>query len=134
MSRSLLQTVNQSNQTVAAGGIVSLGFVVRRYGCNCQLVGDAIEVSGEGYYKLNAVGTASATAAGNVVVALYQNGVQLPGAIATGTAAAEGDYVTLPLLGTIRLGCGSSGVTNITCVLVEGASTVTNVSIRVEKG
>lgn len=133
MSRSLLQVVNQSNQSVDAGGIISLGTVLRRYGCNCRLSSNAIETNGEGYYKISGAIAVAPEAAGDVVVALYQNGVQIPGAIAYGTAAAAGDSITLPIETTIRQYCGCEGLSTITCVLVEGPSTVRNVSVRVEK-
>ena len=133
MGRALLQTVNTSVQNVAVGGIISPGATVRRYGCNCMLNGNAIEIAGEGYYKIDAAISVAPDAAGNVIVALYRDGVQLPGAIAYGTVAAEGDYVTLPILTTIRQYCNCNGPATITCVLTEGASSVQNVSIRVVK-
>lgn len=134
MGKSLLQTVNQAPQTVAVEGIISPGSVLRRYGCNCRLSGNAQELSGEGYYKLTGSVTVEPTAAGLVTVALYHNGVQLPGAIASATAAAAGDAVALPLVGTIRLGCccGENSST-VTAVLVAGAGVVTNYSLRIEK-
>ena len=133
MGRSLIQTVNQSEQTVAANSIISLGSVLRRFGCNLRLSGNAIEINGEGYYKVDANVSVAPTAAGPVTVALYENGVQIPGAIAYGTAAAAGDSVTLPLETTIREGCCCDGADNLTCVLIEGAGVVQNISLRVDK-
>lgn len=83
MSRSLIQVSNQSSQDVAENSIISLGSVLRRFGCNCRLSGNAIEVAGEGYYTIDSSITATPTAIGDVTVALYKNGVQVPGAIAT---------------------------------------------------
>ena len=133
MSKSLIQVANQSTQTVAPNSIISLGSVQRRFGCNCRLSGNAIEISGEGYYEVEAAVSLAPTATGDVAVALYENGVQIPGAIAYATAAAAGDSVTLPLVATIRQGCCCDSADNLTCVLVEGASTVRNVSLRVVK-
>lgn len=133
MSKSLIQVANQSIQTVAPNSIISLGSVQRRFGCNCRLSGNAIEISGEGYYEVEAAVSLAPTATGDVAVALYENGVQIPGAIAYATAAAAGDSVTLPLVATIRQGCCCDSADNLTCVLVEGASTVRNVSLRVVK-
>lgn len=133
MSRSLIQTVNQSEQNVAANSIISLGSVLRRFGCNLRLSGNAIEINGEGYYKVDANVSVAPTEAGPVTVALYENGVQIPGAIAYGTAAAAGDSVTLPLETTIREGCCCDGADNLTCVLIEGAGVVRNISLRVDK-
>ena len=132
MSKSLIQTVNQSTQSVAANSIIELGSVIRRFGCNCRLNGNAIEVSGDGYYKVDANITLAPTTAGNVTVALYKNGVQYPGAIASGSVSTAGNLITLPIQTTIRDGCCDGG-TSLTLVLVSGASTVSNVTMRVDK-
>lgn len=133
MSRSLIQTTNQSTQTVDVNSIISLGSVQRRFGCNLRLSGNAIECEGEGYYTVTAAVTAVPTAPGDVAVALYDNGVQVPGAIAYGTTAAVGDYVTLPLVATIRQACRCSSADQLTLVLTAGPGTVTNVALLVEK-
>lgn len=133
MSRSLIQTANQSSQSVAANSIISLGSVQRRFGCNLRLSGNAIECSGEGYYTVNADVSLAPTAAGPVTVALYNNGVQVPGAIAYGSVSTAGNSTVLPLNTTIRQGCCCDSADNLTLVLLEGPSTVTNVSMRVVK-
>lgn len=133
MGKSLIQTVNQSSQTVSENSIINLGSVIRRYGCNLRLNGNAVEVSGEGYYKVDCNVTLAPTTAGNVTVAIYKNGVPLTGATATGSVSTAGNFVTLPIQTTIREGCNCDGGTALTLVLVEGASTVTNVALRVEK-
>lgn len=132
MSKSLIQTSNQSAQTVAVGSIISPGSVLRRFGCNCRLSGNAIEVVGNGYYTIDASVVVTPTAIGNVTVALFRNGVQIPGATATGSVSTVGNSTTLPIITTIRQTCCESA-DNITCVLVAGASTVDNISLRVEK-
>lgn len=133
MSRSLIQVTNQSMQNVALNSIISLGSVLRRFGCNIRLSGNGIEVIGEGYYTISGTVTVAPTAAGTVSVAVYNDGMQIPGAIASGTAAAAGDPVTLPLETTIRQGCCCDSADNITLVLLEGAGEVSNVSLRIEK-
>ena len=132
MGKSLIQVANPSNQAVTADSIITLGSVIRRYGCNCKLSGNAIELYKGGYYKVNGTVSISSTAAGNVTVGLYQDGVQYPGAIAYGTAAGAGDFVTLPIQTTVRIEdpCGSA---NLTLVVVEGAGSVVNVSLGVDK-
>lgn len=133
MSRSLIQVSNQSAQTVAANSIISLGSVQRRFGCNCRLSGNAIEVVGEGYYKIDASVSVSPTVAGPVTVALYNNGAQIPGAIAYGSVSTALNPVTLPIETTIRQGCCCDSADTITCVLIDGAGTVNNISLRVDK-
>ena len=132
MSKSLIQTINQSSQAVALNGIIALGSVLRRFGCNLRLNGNAIEISGEGYYTADCNVTVVPTAAGNVTVALYANGVQIPGAIASSVGAA-GSPVTLPISTTVRQGCCCDGATSITCALLAGPGNVTNITTRIEK-
>lgn len=133
MSKSLIQTANQSSQAVAVGSVISLGSVLRRFGCNCRLNGNAIEIDGTGYYTVTGTVTLAPTSAGDVTVAIYKNGVQVSGATATGSVTTAGNSVTLPLVTTIRQGCCCDSAESLTCVLVSGASTVTNVSLRAEK-
>ena len=129
MAKSLIQTANQSPQTVAVDGIISLGTTIRRYGCGLRLVGNGIEIQGDGYYEFVGSVSVAPTEAGEVTVALYENGVQIPGAIATATAAAAEDSVALPLVTTIRRPC-CAGASTVTCVLLAGAGTVSNISLK----
>lgn len=133
MSRSLIQTANQSSQTVAANSIIGLGSTQRRFGCNLRLSGNAIELNGEGYYTVDCNVSVAPTAAGPVTVALFNNGVQIPGAIAYGSVSTAGNSVTLPIETTLRQGCCCDSADSLTCVLVEGAGTVRNISLRVVK-
>lgn len=133
MSKSLIQTTNQTTQAVAVNSIISLGSVQRRFGCNLRLSGNAIECEGQGYYTIGANISVAPTTAGNVTVALYKNGTAIPGAVAYGTVATAGDYVTLPIETTIRQGCCCDSADSLTVILVEGAGNVENVSVRVEK-
>ena len=132
MSRSLIQTTNTTAAAVALNGTIPLGSVLRRFGCNCRLNGNKIEIEGTGYYTVTAIVTLQPEAAGAVSVALYENNVAVPSAVANGTAAAIGDDVTLTIVSTVRETC-CEGASSLSLVLTEGASTVTNVSLRVEK-
>ena len=131
MGKSLIQTVNQTTQSVDVEGIISLGSVLRRFGCNCRLSGNAIEVVGQGYYTVDLDVTVVPTEAGTVTVALYNNNVQIPSAIASGTGEATSP-ITLSITTTIRQMCCDSA-DSLTVVLLEGAGNVTNISVRVEK-
>ena len=133
MSKSLIQTANPSSQTVAVNGIINPGSVIRRFGCNCRLSGNGIEVEGEGYYKIDASITLAPTAAGNATVVMYKDGSPVTGARATESVTTAGNSVSLPIIATIRKGCNCDGASNITFVLTEGASTVTNIAVRIEK-
>lgn len=134
MSRSIIQTVNQSLQAVTAGSTIALGSVLRRFGCNCRLNGNSvIELSGQGYYEVTAIVTLAPTASGNVSISLYQDGTPISGAVATGSVTTAGNSITLPLVTTVRNTCCCDSISAITCVLTSGTSTVSNISMRVEK-
>lgn len=132
MSKSLIQTANTIAQNVIAGSTVSLGGVIRRFGCNCQLNGNKIDVTGTGYYTVSGTVTLTPTAAGNITISVYEDGVQIPGALATGSVTTVGNSVTLPLETTIRRGCCCSDASSITLV-ASAPATVDNVSLRIEK-
>ena len=133
MSKSLIQVANQSTQAVANNSIIGLGSTQRRFGCNLRLSGNGIEVHGEGYYTIDADVAVAPTATGPVTVALYNNGVQVPGAIAYGSVSTAANPTTLCINTTVRQGCCCDSADNLTLVLIEGAGNVLNVSMRVEK-
>lgn len=134
MGKSLIQVANPSSQAVAVNSIISLGSVQRRYGCNLRLSGNAIEMGGEGYYAVDCSVTLVPNAVGNVTVALYVDGSPVSGATATGAVSTVGNSVTIPIMATLRRPCNCcEEVNNLTFVLTAGASTVTNISARVEK-
>lgn len=132
MGKSLIQTANPSTQAVAVNNIISLGSVQRRYGCNLRLSGNAIEMGGEGYFAVDAVATLAPNAVGSTSIALYVDGTPVPGAVATGSISTAGNSVTIPIATTLRRTC-CEGVNNITVVLTSGASTVSNINVRIEK-
>lgn len=131
MSKSLIQVANQSDQAVTENSVLTLGTVQRRYGKDLRLSGNGIEVSGVGYFSIDASVSIAPTAAGNVTVAMYDNGVQVPGAVAYGSTTTAGNPVNLYIVSTIRRGCCCSGADSLTLVVLEGAGTAKNVSLRV---
>lgn len=133
MGRSLIQTANTSTQNLTEGSNINPGTTIRRYGCNCRLNGNAIEVDGAGYYTVDAVVTAEATAAGDISVGVFVNDVAIAGGTSTVTATAIGDNVTIPVLTTVRQGCQCEGASNLTLRLLDNDADVTNVSLRVDK-
>ena len=133
MSKSLIQVANQSSQAVALNSIISLGSTQRRFGCNCRLSGNGIEVDGAGYYTIDASVTVAPTALGTVTVAIYNNGTQIPGAIASASTGTAGNPVNVTINTTVRQGCCCDSADNLTLVLLAGPGNVTNVSMRVVK-
>lgn len=130
--KSLIYTAMQTPTAVAVNGIIPLGTIVRRYGCNCNLNGNGIAINGQGYYDVDVSVEAVPDAAGTVTVQLLKDGVAVPGATAAATVAAVANTVTLAFPATVRLGCCSTGSV-LTLLLAGAASTVNNVAARVEK-
>ena len=121
----------QTPTAVAVDGVIPLGSLIRRYGCDVALNGNAVNITGAGYYDVDASVTVSPAAAGTVTITLYKDGVAVPGATASGTAAANGT-VDLSILALVRQVCCAAG-SALTLVLTGAAATVNNVALRVQR-
>lgn len=134
MAKSAIFTANTTAQTAAVGGTLSLGSIIRRYGCDLNLNGNSIAINGcndAGYYDVKASVTAAPTAAGTVTVSLFRNGVAVPGATAS-AAGTAGSPVALPIAALVReFCCGEDSA--LTLVLSGAAATVSNVALVVER-
>ena len=133
--KSALYTAMQTPTAVAVGGVIPLGGLIRRYGCDIALNGNAVNIYGgrenAGYYDVDASITATLTAAGAVTASLYKDGVAVPGATATATGAASGT-VNLDLTALVRQPCCAAGAA-LTLVLTGVEATVDNVALRVQR-
>lgn len=127
--KSALYAANVSSQTLAAGNVISFGQIIRRFGANTKLEGGNLALEGQGYYDIDSNFTVQATAAGAVTITFYKDGVEIPGAKATQTMAANSLYqLTVPFI--VRKNCCCESV--ITAVVSAGA-TVSNATISAEK-
>lgn len=133
--KSALYAAMQTPTAVAVGGVIPLGGLIRRYGCDIALNGNAVNIYGgrenAGYYDVDASITATITAAGAVTVTLYKDGVAVPGATATATGAASGT-VNLDLTALVRQPCCADGAA-LTLVLTGVEATVDNVALRIQR-
>lgn len=111
MSKSLIYTVNANTQSVLDGGLVNLGTVVRRFGCNCELSGNGIVLDGVGYYNISVAATVIPAVAGTVTLTAYKDGVAIPGLTVSETVAEVDSSVALPLNGVVRIPCCGSATT-----------------------
>lgn len=135
MSKAGIYTVNSGAQAVAVGGTINLGTINRRFGRSCceaviDLNGSSITLNEAGYYDVDVAVTAVPTAAGPVTIAVFQDGVAVPGSTnsSLGAAASPVNVVSLPL---VRVRCGAAS--NLSVVLVAGAGTISNISVKVLK-
>lgn len=139
--KSAIYTANTSanNITLTAQqptATIPVGTTVRRFGCNLRLSGTGILADGEGYYDIDASVTATAAAAGNYTIKALADGVEIPGATQTVTAAA-GSVISFNIPAIVRLACCKSAAT-ITLQVSTDATlsadvTVNNVGVVVEK-
>lgn len=129
--KSALFAAMQTPTEVSAGGVIPLGSLIRRYGCDISLNGNAVNLTGTGYYDVDASITATLTAAGTVTVTLYKDGVAVPGATASETGTANGT-VNLNIPALVRQACCAAG-SALTLVLTGAAATVNNVALRVQR-
>ena len=129
--KSALYAAMQTPTAVAVDGVIPLGSLIRRYGCDVALNGNAVNITGAGYYDVDASVTVSPAAAGTVTITLYKDGVAVPGATASETAAANGT-VDLNIPALVRQDCCAAG-SALTLVLTGVAATVNNVALRVQR-
>ena len=134
MSKSALYAANTSAQNIAVNGNINPGTVIRRYGPNVNLSGSAIQISGAGYYEIDASFTAAPTTVGNVTITAFLNNVAIPGGTATESVSTANDSANLAINCIVRQPCECcEGISNLTFVLTGTASSVTNTAIVVEK-
>lgn len=133
--KSVLYAAMQTPTAVAVDGVIPLGSLIRRYGCGLSLNGNAVNIAGgnqsAGYYDVDASVTVTPIAAGTVTITLYKDGVAVPGATASETAAANGT-VDLSIPALVRQVCCAAG-SALTLVLTGAAATVKNVALRVQR-
>ena len=130
MSKAAMYVVNNATQEVAVNGTINPGSIIRRFGQCIGLSGNGIQLNSGGYYSVNSSISLSATEAGEVTVSVFKNGIAIPGATATVTAAAAGDILNLSIDTLIRkFECGyNPGPTSLTFVVTGVPVTVTNIA------
>lgn len=134
MSRSAIYVANISSQNVLENGVINPGTIVRRFGPNLNLAGNAIQVAGAGYYDINATITLDPSEAGTATIKILKDNIEIQGATASAAVASDTSIVTLPLSALIRENCSCcDGLSNLTFVLEGIGAEVTNVAIVIEK-
>lgn len=132
MSRSAIYTANQNVQTISDGGILNLGTMIRRFGCNLQLSGNAILAAGCGYYDVVVSITCAPGAIGTITATLLKDGVPVQGGVASASVTAANGVVDLNIPALVRL--VNDAASNLTVRLSGVATTsVSNVGVKVIK-
>ena len=129
MANSLLYTV-ATNVAVTEGQQGPFGATIRRYGCNIRQDGAGISMIGAGYYDVDANLSFTPTATGPVTIQFYQDGVAIPGALATGQGTAA-EPLNIGTAFTVR-NCGCDCNTSLTYT-IDAAGTIVSLPVRVGK-
>lgn len=127
--KSGIYTANTTSAALGANSLLPLGNIVRRFGCALNLNGNGINIAEQGYYDVKASVTYTPTDAGVLTVQLMADGVAVPGAVASVTAAAATTY-NLSIVGMVRRCCSSAGTLTL---LVNLAGTLNNAALVVEE-
>lgn len=129
MCKSALYGANTGVQTVTSGGQIDFGRIIRRFGQNLNLSGGNAVMDGSGYYEVTVNIAFEAVTAGELNVAIYVDGTQIPGAIVTVPGTADIVYTeTIPAL--IRVKCCNESTI---AVVPSEAITVSNAAIVIKK-
>ena len=133
----MISSYNNTSQEVAINGLLTFTTDRILTGCTATRNGQTFQLNKPGYYYVtfNADGAAT-TAIGDIVVVLQNNGVTVPGAIATFTTTVADDATNLAFSTIIRVPpscCAVDNTANLTLVNTGVAATFTNVNINITK-
>ena len=133
----MISSYNNTTQEVAINGLLTFTTDRILTGCTATRNGQTFQLNKPGYYYVtfNADGAAT-TAIGDIVVVLQNNGVAVPGAIATFTTTVADDATNLAFSTIIRVPpscCAVDNTANLTLVNTGVAATYTNVNINITK-
>lgn len=131
MSKSLIYTSNNTVQPLAVGATIGLGNVVRRFGPNIRLNGNAINLNGAGYYKIDGDVELTGTTEGTATISMLRDGVV---EATRRVSLTVGAIKNVPIQAVIReYGCCANNNSNITFVLGGVAESVTEISVIITK-
>ena len=133
----MISSYNNTSQEVAINGLLTFTTDRILTGCTATRNGQTFQLNKPGYYYVtfNADGAAT-TAVGDIVVVLQNNGIAVPGAIATFTTTVADDATNLAFSTIIRVPpscCAVDNTANLTLVNTGVAATFTNVNINITK-
>lgn len=134
MSKALAFISNNTSQTITGGGVVNPGTAQHGFGCTCcgrtvQLSGTNINLRDSGYYQIDVGATVSASDAGNVTLALYQDGALV--AQGSETISAANDPASISFPASVKVNCSSALTLVVTSTA--GDPIVTNIYTTIEK-
>lgn len=134
MSKAFAFISNNTSQTITGGGVVNPGTAQHGFGCTCcnrtiQINGTNIDLRESGYYQVDVGATVSATDAGNVTLALHQDGALVAQGSETVSAANDPASISFPT--GVKVNCSS--VLTLVVTSTAGDPIVTNIYTTIEK-
>lgn len=134
MAKAFAFITNTATQTLTSGANVAPGTAQHGFGgCGCgyiiQVSGNNINLRAPGYYDIEIGATVTDSDAGNVTLALYQDGVLIAQGIETIAAANDPANISFPA--GVKVNCNS--VLTLIVTTTAGNPIVTGLYITVEK-
>lgn len=134
MAKAFAFISNNTVQTLTSGANVAPGTAHHGFGgCGCgytiQISGNNINLRAPGYYDIEIGATVTDSDAGNVTLALYQDGVLIAQGIETIAAANDPANISFPA--GVKVNCNS--VLTLIVTTTAGNPIVTGLYITVEK-
>lgn len=134
MAKAFAFITNTATQTLTSGANVAPGAAQHGFGgCGCgytiQVSGNNINLRAPGYYDIEIGATVTDSDAGNVTLALYQDGVLIAQGIETIAAANDPANISFPA--GVKVNCNS--VLTLIVTTTAGNPIVTGLYITVEK-
>ena len=133
----MISSYNITSQDVAVNGLLTFTTDRILTGCTITRNGPTFQLNKPGYYYVtfNADGAATTTP-GDIVIVLQNNGIAIPGAMATVTVAAADDATNLAFATIVKVPpscCAIDNTAMLTLVNTGVAATFTNVNINITK-
>lgn len=134
MAKAFAFITNTATQTLTSGANVAPGTAQHGFGgCGCgyiiQVSGNNINLRAPGYYDIEIGATVTDSDAGNVTLALYQDGMLIAQGIETIAAANDPANISFPA--GVKVNCNS--VLTLIVTTTAGNPIVTGLYITVEK-
>ena len=133
----MISSYNTTSQAVATDGLLTFTTDRILTGCTATRNGQTFQLNKPGYYYVtfNAVAAATDTV-GLLTMELYNNGVAVPGALAsttTTTAGAESDFAFSTIIRVPPSCCVVNNTAKLTVVNTGVDATYSNVNINITK-
>ena len=133
----MISSYNITSQDVAVNGLLTFTTDRILTGCTITRNGPTFQLNKPGYYYVtfNADGAATTTP-GDVVIVLQNNGIAIPGAMATVTVAAADDATNLAFATIVKVPpscCAIDNTARLTLANTGVPATYTNANINITK-